>query len=163
MSWWIIFICEWLGVLCSLQYFIQVPYWYISMFCGRCCTCIIWWFSESCSLQKFQYFRWTPTPQVFIFYYFLALQETHIWYILPDEVKSKHLQNHYLNLLSPNEKESVLKIQEGELQKRALLARALVRSTISRCKFSYCYFIFICNVNAWTTEVYRMVELCDMY
>lgn len=58
--------------------------------------------------------------------------ETHIWYILPDEVKSKHLQNHYLNLLSPNEKESVLKIQEGELQKRALLARALVRSTISR-------------------------------
>lgn len=93
----------------------------------------------------------------------LLCRETHIWYILPDEVKSKHLQNHYLNLLSPNEKESVLKIQEGELQKRALLARALVRSTISRCKFSYCYFIFICNVNAWTTEVYRMVELCDMY
>ncbi|XP_038886366.1 L-aminoadipate-semialdehyde dehydrogenase-phosphopantetheinyl transferase-like isoform X3 [Benincasa hispida] len=58
--------------------------------------------------------------------------ETHIWYILPDEVKSIHLQNHYLNLLSPNEKENVLKIQEGEVQKRALLARALVRSTISR-------------------------------
>ncbi|XP_031743729.1 uncharacterized protein LOC101203236 isoform X2 [Cucumis sativus] len=58
--------------------------------------------------------------------------ETHIWYIVPDEVKSKHLQKHYLNLLSPNEKESVMKIQEEELQKRALLARALVRSTISR-------------------------------
>lgn len=58
--------------------------------------------------------------------------ETHIWYILPDEVKNKDLQNHYLNLLSPNEKVNVLKIQEGELQKRALLARALVRSTLSR-------------------------------
>lgn len=58
--------------------------------------------------------------------------ETHIWYILPDEVKSTHLQNHYLNLLSRSEKENVMKIQEGELQKRALLARALVRSTISR-------------------------------
>ncbi|XP_022960338.1 uncharacterized protein LOC111461092 isoform X2 [Cucurbita moschata] len=58
--------------------------------------------------------------------------ETHIWYILPDEVKNKDLQNHYLNLLSPNEKVNVMKIQEGELQKRALLARALVRSTLSR-------------------------------
>ena len=77
---------------------------------------------------------------------YVFFRETHIWYIVPDEVKSKHLQKHYLNLLSPNEKESVMKIQEEELQKRALLARALVRSTISRCKFSYCYFIFICNV-----------------
>ncbi|KAG7025398.1 sfp, partial [Cucurbita argyrosperma subsp. argyrosperma] len=62
----------------------------------------------------------------------LYYRETHIWYILPDEVKNKDLQNHYLNLLSPNEKVNVMKIQEGELQKRALLARALVRSTLSR-------------------------------
>ncbi|XP_022150438.1 uncharacterized protein LOC111018594 isoform X2 [Momordica charantia] len=58
--------------------------------------------------------------------------EAHIWYILPDEVKSTRLQNQYLNILSPDEKENIMKMDGGELQKRALLARALVRTSISR-------------------------------
>ncbi|XP_038886371.1 4'-phosphopantetheinyl transferase-like isoform X8 [Benincasa hispida] len=92
----------------------------------------VWWFGGSCGLQKFSVFQIGSYSKFLFSNTFLLCRETHIWYILPDEVKSIHLQNHYLNLLSPNEKENVLKIQEGEVQKRALLARALVRSTISR-------------------------------
>lgn len=59
-------------------------------------------------------------------------RETHLWYILPDEVKSASLLNQYLELLSSCEKENVLRMQGDQLKKRALLARALVRTTIAR-------------------------------
>ncbi|KAF5473873.1 hypothetical protein F2P56_005827 [Juglans regia] len=58
--------------------------------------------------------------------------ETHLWYILPNEVKSETLLNQYLELLSPCEKENVCRMRGYQLQKRALLARALVRTTIAR-------------------------------
>ncbi|GMY25254.1 4'-phosphopantetheinyl transferase [Fagus crenata] len=59
-------------------------------------------------------------------------KETHLWYILPNEVKSTNLLNQYLELLSPCEKENVFRMRGDQLQKRALLARALVRTTIAR-------------------------------
>ncbi|PQQ19073.1 hypothetical protein Pyn_00584 [Prunus yedoensis var. nudiflora] len=58
--------------------------------------------------------------------------ESHLWYVLPEEVKSESLLNRYSELLSPSEKDNVLGIRGEELKKRALLARALVRTTISR-------------------------------
>ncbi|KAE8666162.1 hypothetical protein F3Y22_tig00112507pilonHSYRG00133 [Hibiscus syriacus] len=58
--------------------------------------------------------------------------ETHLWYILPDEVKSWGLLNQYSELLSPCESESVNRMRGDQLKKRALLARALVRTTIAR-------------------------------
>ncbi|KAJ7976138.1 4'-phosphopantetheinyl transferase [Quillaja saponaria] len=58
--------------------------------------------------------------------------ETHIWYLLPEEVKSTNLLNRYLELLSPCEKENVFRMTGDQLKKRALLARALVRTTIAR-------------------------------
>ncbi|ESQ27089.1 hypothetical protein EUTSA_v10018973mg [Eutrema salsugineum] len=58
--------------------------------------------------------------------------ETHLWYILPDEVKSKSLLKHYSQLLSPTEKHRVLQMRGDELKKNALLARTLVRTTIAR-------------------------------
>lgn len=58
--------------------------------------------------------------------------ETHFWYILPDEVKSATLLNQYLDILSPCEKENVLRMHGDNLKKSALLARALVRTTIAR-------------------------------
>ncbi|XP_039042062.1 4'-phosphopantetheinyl transferase HetI-like isoform X2 [Hibiscus syriacus] len=58
--------------------------------------------------------------------------ETHLWYILPDEVKSWGLLNQYSELLSPCEIESVNRMRGDQLKKRALLARALVRTTIAR-------------------------------
>lgn len=58
--------------------------------------------------------------------------ETHFWYILPDEVKSATLLNQYLDILSPCEKENVLRMHGDHLKKSALLARALVRTTIAR-------------------------------
>ncbi|XP_058204889.1 uncharacterized protein LOC131318884 isoform X1 [Rhododendron vialii] len=58
--------------------------------------------------------------------------ETHLWYILPNEVKNASLLSQYLELLSPCEKENVLGMRGDELRKRALLARALVRTTIAR-------------------------------
>ncbi|KAI8563002.1 hypothetical protein RHMOL_Rhmol03G0080100 [Rhododendron molle] len=60
--------------------------------------------------------------------------ETHLWYILPNEVKNASLLSQYLELLSPCEKENVLGMRGDELRKRALLARALVRTTIARCR-----------------------------
>ncbi|PSR98517.1 4'-phosphopantetheinyl transferase [Actinidia chinensis var. chinensis] len=59
-------------------------------------------------------------------------QETHFWYILPNEVKNASLLNQYLELLSPHEKENVFRMRGEELKKGALLARALVRTTIAR-------------------------------
>ncbi|XP_057960756.1 uncharacterized protein LOC131152804 isoform X11 [Malania oleifera] len=59
-------------------------------------------------------------------------RETHLWYIVPDEVKSTTLLDKYLDLLSLNEKENVFRMRGDQLQKRALLTRALVRTTIAR-------------------------------
>ncbi|KAF7147248.1 hypothetical protein RHSIM_Rhsim03G0072000 [Rhododendron simsii] len=64
----------------------------------------------------------------------IGMQETHLWYILPNEVKNASLLSQYLELLSPCEKEKVLGMRGDELRKRALLARALVRTTIARCR-----------------------------
>lgn len=61
--------------------------------------------------------------------------ETHLWYVIPDEVKGLSLLNQYMAILSPCEKQSVLSFQGDELRKRALLARALVRTSIARYKF----------------------------
>ncbi|XP_047324876.1 4'-phosphopantetheinyl transferase gsp-like isoform X2 [Impatiens glandulifera] len=58
--------------------------------------------------------------------------ETHLWYILPHEVKDKHLLDQYVELLSPSEKENVLSMNGKDLRQRALLARTLVRTTIAR-------------------------------
>ncbi|CAL0318432.1 unnamed protein product [Lupinus luteus] len=59
-------------------------------------------------------------------------KEAHFWYILPDEIRNPNLLNRYLEILSPDEKENVLRMSGEHLQKRALLARALVRTTIAR-------------------------------
>ncbi|CAH8339308.1 unnamed protein product [Eruca vesicaria subsp. sativa] len=59
-------------------------------------------------------------------------RETHLWYILPDEVKSTSLLNRYSQLLSPNERDRVDQMRGDELKKNALLARTLVRTTIAR-------------------------------
>ncbi|KAL2531568.1 4'-phosphopantetheinyl transferase superfamily [Abeliophyllum distichum] len=58
--------------------------------------------------------------------------ETHLWYVIPSEVKSKALLNQFLDILSPCEKEDVFQMRGEEPRKRALLARALVRTTIAR-------------------------------
>ncbi|KAI3819802.1 hypothetical protein L1987_13654 [Smallanthus sonchifolius] len=58
--------------------------------------------------------------------------ETHLWYVLPNEVKSQSLLSQYVDLLSPLEKDHVFSMRGEELQKSALLARALVRTTIAR-------------------------------
>ncbi|XP_062005227.1 uncharacterized protein LOC133722355 [Rosa rugosa] len=58
--------------------------------------------------------------------------ESHLWYVLPEEVKSETLLKRYFELLSPCEKTNVLRMRGDELRKRALLARALVRTTIAR-------------------------------
>ncbi|CAI9301090.1 unnamed protein product [Lactuca saligna] len=58
--------------------------------------------------------------------------ETHLWYALPNEVKSQSLLNQYVDLLSPLEKDHIFSISALHLQKSALIARALVRTTISR-------------------------------
>lgn len=59
-------------------------------------------------------------------------RETHLWYVIPNEVKSEILLNQYMEILSPCEKEIVFRMRDEELKKRALLARALVRTTIAR-------------------------------
>ncbi|KNA10088.1 hypothetical protein SOVF_147600 isoform A [Spinacia oleracea] len=61
--------------------------------------------------------------------------ETHLWYVIPDEVKCSSLLKQYLEILSPCEKQNVLSFCDSELRKKALLARALVRTTIARYKF----------------------------
>ncbi|KAK7278679.1 hypothetical protein RJT34_23714 [Clitoria ternatea] len=61
-----------------------------------------------------------------------AQREAHFWYVLPDEVQSKNLLNQYLEILSPYEKENILRMRGEQLKKRALLARALVRTTFAR-------------------------------
>ncbi|XP_021844675.1 uncharacterized protein [Spinacia oleracea] len=58
--------------------------------------------------------------------------ETHLWYVIPDEVKCSSLLKQYLEILSPCEKQNVLSFCDSELRKKALLARALVRTTIAR-------------------------------
>lgn len=59
--------------------------------------------------------------------------QTHLWYILPNEVKSESLLKHYSELLSQPEKDHVFRMQSDELTKKnALLARTLVRTTVAR-------------------------------
>ncbi|MCD7451172.1 hypothetical protein HAX54_009900 [Datura stramonium] len=59
-------------------------------------------------------------------------KETHLWYVIPSEVKGESLLNKYMEILSPCEKENVLSMRGDELWKSALLARTLVRTTIAR-------------------------------
>ncbi|KAF8088849.1 hypothetical protein N665_0528s0007 [Sinapis alba] len=59
-------------------------------------------------------------------------RETHLWYIIPDEVKSTSLLKRYSHLLSPTEKNRVDQMRGDDLKKNALLARTLVRTTIAR-------------------------------
>ncbi|XP_010913670.1 uncharacterized protein [Elaeis guineensis] len=59
-------------------------------------------------------------------------RETHIWYVVPDELKDASLLYQYMELLSPCERQSVLRMNGERLQKGALLARALVRTTLAR-------------------------------
>ncbi|XP_024629317.1 uncharacterized protein [Medicago truncatula] len=59
-------------------------------------------------------------------------KEAHFWYVLPQEVKCTNLLNRYFEILSPCEKENVLRMRGEELKKSALLARALVRTTLAR-------------------------------
>ncbi|KAI4348951.1 hypothetical protein L6164_009611 [Bauhinia variegata] len=70
----------------------------------------------------------SPLPPVHL----PAQKEAHVWYILPDEVKSTSLLNRYLEILSPCEKENIFRMSGEQLKKRALLARALVRTTLAR-------------------------------
>ncbi|CAM8913619.1 unnamed protein product [Rhodiola kirilowii] len=58
--------------------------------------------------------------------------ETHLWYILPGEVKSASLLDQYYQHLSPCEKEDISSMGTDQLKKSALLARTLVRTTIAR-------------------------------
>ncbi|KAJ4831003.1 hypothetical protein Tsubulata_033193 [Turnera subulata] len=63
--------------------------------------------------------------------------ETHLWYVMPDEVKSVSLLNQYMGLLSPSEKQQVLSTSDRRLQKSALLARTLVRTIIARYQINH--------------------------
>ena len=72
--------------------------------------------------------------KTFFLFFFWVSRETHLWYILPNEVKNASLLNQYLEILSPCEKENVFRIRGDQLQRRALLARALVHTTIARCR-----------------------------
>ncbi|CAI0391789.1 unnamed protein product, partial [Linum tenue] len=58
--------------------------------------------------------------------------ETHLWYVVPDEVKSAPLLSKYMELLPQSERDHVLGFRGDQLQKSALLARTLVRTTIAR-------------------------------
>ncbi|CAN0926601.1 hypothetical protein LINGRAHAP2_LOCUS35428 [Linum grandiflorum] len=58
--------------------------------------------------------------------------ETHLWYVVPDEVKSASLLSQYMELLPQSERDHVLSFRGDQLQKSALLARTLVRTTIAR-------------------------------
>ncbi|CAN6893163.1 unnamed protein product [Brassica oleracea] len=59
--------------------------------------------------------------------------QTHLWYMLPNEVKSESLLKHYTQLLSQQEKDSIFGMQSDALKKKnALLARTLVRTTVAR-------------------------------
>ncbi|KAF9613351.1 hypothetical protein IFM89_007429 [Coptis chinensis] len=59
-------------------------------------------------------------------------RETHMWYITPDELKDASLIDQYLNVLSPSEKENVIRLPGDKLQRSAILARTLVRTTLAR-------------------------------
>ncbi|CAH9143107.1 unnamed protein product [Cuscuta epithymum] len=62
--------------------------------------------------------------------------ETHLWYVKPNEVKSEALLEKYVEILSPTEKENVLRMAGDEHKKTALLSRTLVRTTIARYQIS---------------------------
>ncbi|KAK1389660.1 L-aminoadipate-semialdehyde dehydrogenase-phosphopantetheinyl transferase-like [Heracleum sosnowskyi] len=60
--------------------------------------------------------------------------ETHLWYASHDDITDK-LVNQYSGLLSPPEKEHVMRMHTYELRRGALLSRALVRTIIARCVY----------------------------
>ncbi|XP_009619717.1 uncharacterized protein LOC107809958 isoform X1 [Nicotiana tabacum] len=82
----------------------------------NCCTDIKF-FSSSTPLAPIP----LPSPK-----------ETHLWYVIPNEVKGESLLNKYMEILPPCEKEHVSSMRGDELRKSALLARTLVRTTIAR-------------------------------
>ncbi|WCJ34291.1 4'-phosphopantetheinyl transferase superfamily [Euphorbia peplus] len=80
-----------------------------------------------CSVRNFSASS-PPLPPVHL----PSPMETHLWYVVPDEVNCGSLLGRYTEILSPAEKKNVLCFPEEQLQKRALLARTLVRTTIAR-------------------------------
>ncbi|CAN0900034.1 4'-phosphopantetheinyl transferase Sfp [Linum grandiflorum] len=72
--------------------------------------------------------RLVPRPSPFS----NVCMETHLWYVVPDEVKSASLSSQYMKLLPQSERDHVLSFRGDQLQKSALLARTLVRTTIAR-------------------------------
>ena len=64
-------------------------------------------------------------------------REAHFWYILPNEVENPLLLNHYLELVSPTERDNALRMNGDQLQKGALLSRVLLRTTLAKCKEIY--------------------------
>lgn len=62
-----------------------------------------------------------------------------MWYASPDDMTEK-LFNQYYGLLSPSERDNVMRMHTYELRRGALLSRALVRTIIARCMGScWCF------------------------
>lgn len=61
-------------------------------------------------------------------------RETHVWYVIPDEVRKKSLLKLYMEQMSLDEKKNISHFNDDELQKHALLTRTLVRTTLVRCR-----------------------------
>lgn len=89
----------------------------------------------------------------------LECREAHLWYILPDEVKSTNLLNRYLEILSPCEKENISRMSGEQLKKRALLARALVRTTLARCKFTILLQTFLVFLRPFSFHLCNIVPI----
>ncbi|KAF9626213.1 hypothetical protein IFM89_031340 [Coptis chinensis] len=79
--------------------------------------CTVKSFCSSPSSSSSSYLTTIPLP---------SKRETHLWYITPDQVKDASLLDQYLNVLSPCEKENVLRLRGDKLQRSAILARTLV-------------------------------------
>ncbi|XP_015898629.3 uncharacterized protein LOC107432083 [Ziziphus jujuba] len=90
----------------------QRPYLTMNIHCLQRCFC-----SAPSPLAALQ----LPSPM-----------EAHLWYVLPEEVRSEKLMAQYTELLSPCERENVLSMRGEQLKKSAVLSRALVRTTIAR-------------------------------
>lgn len=147
----------WGGLCCGLCFimaccFVYVWWAQIGTFMQLLCFLdmfLSYYLMQSSLLLSSRTFSIQSNDQQFTF----ICRETHFWYILPDEVKSATLLNQYLDILSPCEKENVLRMHGDHLKKSALLARALVRTTIARCMsflfplkfldFVLFYFIFL--------------------
>lgn len=71
-------------------------------------------------------------------------RETHMWYASHDDMTEK-LFDQYSGMLSPSEKEHVMRMHTYELKRGALLSRALVRTIIARCMGISWRFHYICS------------------